>query len=277
MSSLSITLIQTALEWENTEANLEMLSKKIESVDKTEIVILPEMFTTGFSMRPEILAEKMDGVTISWMKKIAAEKKIVLTGSIIIEEQQKFYNRLIWMLPNGDAGWYDKRHLFGYSGEDKHYQAGNKRLITSVKGWKILLQVCYDLRFPVWSRQSPIKNERKHDQFGKGTGRGYTPEFDVMIYVANWPQRRSHAWKSLLIARAIENQCFVIGVNRVGKDGNEIMYSGDSMVIDPLGEIMYHYTDEENIYTTLLQKEKLEEIRKKFPFLQDGDRFTLHP
>lgn len=275
MSSLSFTLIQSSLEWENADANRIRFTEKIDAVDKGEIVILPEMFTTGFSMNPNDHAEQMDGETIAWMKKIAAQKKIILTGSVMIKEDDRFYNRMIWMLPNGEFGKYDKRHLFAYSGEDKHYTPGKKRLVTSVKGWKILLQVCYDLRFPVWARQTPVQSERMHDPFGKGSGRGYVPEYDVIIYVANWPQRRSHAWKSLLMARAIENQCYVIAVNRVGQDGNEITYSGDSMVIDPLGEILYHKADAEDIYTIVLDKIKLEEIRKKFPFLQDGDRFIL--
>ena len=166
------------------------------------------------------------------------------------------------MLPNGTYGFYDKRHLFAYSGEDKHFTAGNKRLITSVKGWKINLQVCYDLRFPVWARQT-VSDEGA--------------EFDILIYVANWPERRSHAWKTLLSARAIENQCYVIGVNRVGKDGNEINYSGNTLIIDPLGEVLYHMADVEDVFTITLEKDKLEEVRKKFPFLNDADSFLINP
>jgi predicted amidohydrolase len=156
MSSLTITLIQLNLHWENKKANLDMLAQKIKSIqEKTEVVILPEMFSTGFSMQPKLFAEKMSGETIAWMRKTAAYKKIILTGSVIIEEEGKYFNRLIWMLPNGEYGVYDKRHLFAYADEHNHYSAGNKRLIAQVKGWKINLQVCYDLRFPVWSRQSP--------------------------------------------------------------------------------------------------------------------------
>ena len=156
MSSLTVTLIQSNLFWEDKKANLEMFQQKIESIkEKTEIVILPEMFNTGFSMKPELFAEKMDGETVNWMKKISAEKKIILTGSLMIEEDGKYFNRLIWMLPNGEYGIYDKRHLFAYAHENEHYSAGNKKLIASVKGWKINLQVCYDLRFPVWARQAP--------------------------------------------------------------------------------------------------------------------------
>lgn len=262
MSSLTITLIQTNLHWENKKANLEMLQRKIESTkEKTEVVILPEMFTTGFSMKPEIFAEKIDGETVRWMKKIAAERKIILTGSVMIEEAGKFFNRLIWMLPNGEYGVYDKRHLFAFADENSHYTAGNKKLIASVKGWKINLQVCYDLRFPVWTRQSPGKDENK---------------YDLIINVANWPDKRRLAWKTLLQARAIENQCFVVGVNRVGEDGEKIFYNGDSSIIDPLGEIIYQKSNDEDIFTYTLQKEKISETRSQFPFWRDADSFLIN-
>jgi len=260
MSSLNITVIQPNLHWENKNANLDMLTQKIESIEeKTEIVILPEMFSTGFSMQPKLLAERMNGETVEWMKRIASSKKVILTGSLIIEEDGKYYNRLIWMLPNGEHGIYDKRHLFAFAEEHNHYSAGRKRLIAQVKGWKINLMVCYDLRFPVWARQ----------QSGE--------EFDVLIYVANWPERRITAWKTLLQARAIENQCYVIGANRVGDDGNNIHYSGESMIIDPLGEILYHKANEEDVFTYTLQKEKLDEVREKFPFWRDADSFDILP
>lgn len=262
MPSLTITTIQTNLIWENKEANLRQLADKIYSIEeRTEIVVLPEMFSTGFTMQPQLFAEETGGETVEWMKRIAADKRIILTGSLIIKEDDKFYNRLIWMLPNGDYGFYNKRHLFAYAGEQEHYTAGNKRLIASVKGWKINLQVCYDLRFPVWARQH--------------MGEHSTPEYDVLIYVANWPERRSHAWKTLLCARAIENQCFVVGVNRVGADGNKINHSGNSLIIDPLGEVLYHKADEEDIFTITLERERLEEVRTKFPFWRDGDHFSI--
>ena len=270
MPQLTITTIQTNLVWEDKVANLQLLEEKINAIEeKTEIVVLPEMFSTGFSMQPQLFAETMEGETVDWMRRIAEDKRIIVTGSIIIKEENHFYNRLIWMLPNGDVGFYNKRHLFAYGEEDKHYTAGNKRLIASVKGWKINLQVCYDLRFPVWARQAapplpPPKVEEKAN-----------PEYDVLIYVANWPERRSHAWKTLLCARAIENQCYVVGVNRVGTDGHNINYSGNSLVIDPLGEVLYHMAEEEDIFTITLQKEWLEEVRTKFPFWKDGDDFRL--
>jgi len=262
MSTLTITTIQSNLLWEEKATNLRMLEQKIASIqEKTEIVVLPEMFNTGFSMRPEALAETMEGETVEWMKRVSSENGIVLTGSLMIEEAGNYYNRLVWMLPNGQHGHYDKRHLFAFGEEDKHYSRGNKRLIASVKGWKINLQVCYDLRFPVWARQ-------QHTEAGA--------EYDLLIYVANWPERRSHAWKTLLCARAIENQCYVIGVNRVGKDGNDIYHSGNTLIIDPLGEVLYHMADEEDVFTITLQKERLEEVRSKFPFLRDGDGFVIN-
>ncbi len=267
MSTLTITTIQSNLIWEEKSANLRMLEKKIANIEeKTEIVILPEMFNTGFSMKPELLAESMDGETVAWMKKTSRENGVVLTGSIMIEEEGKHYNRLIWMLPNGQHGHYDKRHLFAYGGEDKHYSPGNKRLIASVKGWKINLQVCYDLRFPVWARQSPSSSRRENEaEF----------EYDVLVYVANWPERRSHAWKTLLCARAIENQCYVVGVNRVGSDGNNLYHSGNSLVIDPLGQVLYHMADEEDVNTITLQKDMLDDVRSKFPFWKDADSFRI--
>lgn len=265
MSSLTCTLIQTILHWEDKQANLSMLENKINAIsERTEIIILPEMFNTGFSMKPELFAEDMQGETVSRIRHISSQKKVILTGSVMIKENDHYFNRLIWMLPNGQYGYYDKRHLFAYGDEHKHYSAGKKRLIASVKGWKINLQVCYDLRFPVWARQSPHVSDN-----------GTELEYDLLIYVANWPERRNVAWKTLLQARAIENQCYVIGVNRTGNDGNNIYHSGDSMVIDPLGEILYQKTHDEDVFTITLQKERLTEVRSKYPFWKDADKFNI--
>jgi omega-amidase len=272
MSSLTLTTIQSSLHWEDKAANLAMFEKKILGItENTEIVVLPEMFSTGFSMQPAKFAESMDGPTVSWMKNLAAKKRIILTGSLIIEEGGKYFNRLIWMLPTGQYGVYDKRHLFAFAGEDKYYSAGKKRLIASVKGWKIMLQVCYDLRFPVWARQQihPAGITRRVEE-GENTS-----EYDLLIYAANWPERRSHAWKTLLAARAIENQCYVAGVNRVGNDGLENYHSGDTMVIDPMGVALYSKSHEEDVHTITLEKTALQEIRSKLPFLKDADPFTL--
>jgi predicted amidohydrolase len=309
MSTLTITTIQADLRWEDKAANLQRFEEKILGIpEPTEIVVLPEMFSTGFSMKPQALAEKMDGPTIAWMKTIAAEKRVILTGSIIIEEGGHYFNRLIWMLPNGQYGYYDKRHRFAYAGENEQYTAGRKRLIASVKGWKVLLLVCYDLRFPVWSRQGPavpgaglagtqgaagLPAERGvlpangPDEEADGAladgAQGKTPEdgpgleYDLILYVANWPERRSLAWKTLLQARAIENQSFVVGVNRVGMDGNNIYHSGDSMVIDPLGEVLSLISNKETIFTHTLRKERLDEARSRFPFWRDADHFSIEP
>lgn len=266
-ASLTLTIIQTDLHWEDKKANLAQLEKKINSIQgKTEVVLLPEMFSTGFSMKPETLAETMDGETVSWMKRVAAEKKIILAGSVIIGQAianglTNYHNRLIWMLPNGQYGVYDKRHLFAFAEEDQHYTPGSKRLIASVKGWKINLLVCYDLRFPVWARQASSAEQ---------------PEYDLLVYVANWPEKRVHAWKTLLQARAIENQSYVIGVNRVGEDGKGIRYSGESMVVDPLGEVLYTKKDEEDIFTITLDRAHLEVVREKFPFWKDADHFNVN-
>lgn len=270
MSNLPVTLIQTALHWEDKKANLEMLQNKIAGItEKTALIILPEMFSTSFSMNKEILAETMEGTTVTWMKNTAASRGAILTGSIVAKEsvdgKTVYYNRLIWMLPNGETGLYDKRHLFAYGKEEQHYSPGKKRLIASVNGWKVNLQVCYDLRFPVWQRQSrsqtPLLN----------------PEYDLLIVVANWPTARSHAWRTLLQARAIENQCFVIGVNRTGVDGNGLSYPGESLVVGPLGETIKQLGAEDEIFSHILDREKLEEVRLKYPFWRDADSFLIQP
>lgn len=258
MSSVRIAIIQTSLFWEDKQANLKMLERKISDLDTSvQLIILPEMFSTGFTMNAAALAESMDGEAVNWMRQLSKNKRVIITGSLIIEEEGKYYNRLIWMMPDGNMGYYDKRHLFAYAGEDKHYHAGAKRFIASVNGMKINLQICYDLRFPVWARQQDES------------------EYHVLIYVANWPEKRRHAWKSLLMARAIENQCYVIGVNRVGEDGNGNKYSGDSCLIDPMGDIIYQKADAEEVFIYDLQKSTVAEVREKLPFLKDRDNFRI--
>jgi omega-amidase len=278
--TLTVTTIQPDLIWEDKAANLRRLEQHIFSIPQpTEVVVIPEMFSTGFSMRPEALAEPMDGPTVTWMSEIAARRKIILTGSVIIEEEGNYYNRLIWMLPNGEYGTYDKRHRFAFAGENDHYTSGHKRLIASVNGWRILLQVCYDLRFPIWSRQTPPEpgDGAFEPVSGEHPVADSALEYDAIIYVANWPERRSLAWRTLLQARAIENQSYVIGVNRVGNDGNNIYHSGDSMIFGPLGDTLYHGFGKEEVNTTTLQKESLDEVRRKFPFWRDADHFTIEP
>jgi omega-amidase len=254
---MNISLIQTSLIWEDAAANRNMFTDKINAItEPTDVIVLPEMFTTGFSMNTR-LAEKMDGETIAWMKSTAQEKNIALCGSVLIEDNGAFYNRMIWVQPDGLLKHYDKRHLFSLSTEPQTFSAGNEQLIISYKGWRIKLIVCYDLRFPVW-----IRNTK-------------SGMYDVLICVANWPERRNIAWQTLLRARAIENQCYAIGVNRVGNDGNGIYHSGDSAVIDALGEYLYQQAHDEDIATLSLNRDSLVQIRQQLPFLNDADSFSL--
>ena len=256
-STLNITLIQSDIVWEDKAANLNHYQAVIETIqEKKEVVVLPEMFSTGFSMNTAGLAEKMEGPTVQWMKDIAKEHRCILTGSLIIEEDGKYYNRLIWMQPDGNSFQYNKRHLFAYADEHNHFSPGDKRLIVSVKGFRICLMVCYDLRFPVWARN---KEE----------------EYDVLLYVANWPERRSIAWKALLQARAIENLSYVVGVNRVGTDAKGFNYTGDSSVFGPLGETILQCTGEAAVKTITLEKETVTNTRSHLPFLKDADNFMI--
>jgi len=255
--NLRISTIQCQLEWENPVANRQRIERMLDPlVSFTDLIILPEMFSTGFSMNPAPLAESMDGETVEWMRQQAVKTQAVITGSLIIQKDEQFFNRLIWIFPDGSLQSYDKRHLFSHAGEDEHYTAGQERTICQWKGWKICPQICYDLRFPVWSRN--------------------TVDYDLLIYVANWPIMRRYHWQTLLKARAIENQCYTIGVNRVGMDGNDIPYSGDSMVIDYLGHPIYHISDVENVFTTTLDLEKQQNLRNKLKFLKDRDNYTIH-
>lgn len=266
MQLLPIAFLQTGLFWEDPSRNLAQLEEKLQALPShTHLTILPEMFSTGFSMNPNAYAETMEGETVQWMKKISAQKKTILVGSVMIKEGENYFNRLLWVLPNGQIGQYDKRHLFGYAGEDKQYTPGNKRLIASVNGWRVNLQICYDLRFPVWSRQ-----RSGYDEEGN-----FQPEYDILIYVANWPARRAEAWKTLLRARAIENQCYVIGVNRIGLDGNGIDHQGDSQLVGPSGEVIYTSENREELYTAALDPLLLQDTRQRFPFLRDADGFMI--
>jgi len=261
MSSITLSLVQSKIFWKKKQENLQMLEEKIASIaSPTEIVLLPEMFNTGFTSEPVQAAETMDGPTVNWMRDLAASKKIVIGGSLVIRDGEDFYNRLVWMLPNGEVGTYDKRHLFAYGGEGAKYSAGQKRLVASVKGWRINLQICYDLRFPVWARQQM---------------EGGKPEYDLLINVANWPEKRQSIWTTLLKARAIENMCYVAAVNRIGVDGNNIAYKGGSVVLDPLGNPLFDAQDREEINTITLKMENLQQIRDQFPFLGDADSFLI--
>ncbi|MGZ3883639.1 MAG: amidohydrolase [Bacteroidia bacterium] len=263
---MNVTIIQTALHWENPQKNRDHFDALIASIrTPTDLIVLPEMFTTGFTMSPETLAEPANGPTLDWLQKKALEKNTAITGSVAVSDKGKFYNRLLWVEANGKVHAYNKRHLFRMADEDKHYSIGTEKILTHISNWKICPLVCYDLRFPVWSRNVFSREKDK-----------VVPAYDVLVYVANWPEARSYPWKQLLIARAIENQCYVIGVNRIGADGNNIAHSGDSVVINPRGEIVSKTkANEESVETVSLDKTYLDEFRKIFPVGLDADGFTL--
>ena len=274
MEDLKITIIQTNLYWENKAMNLEMFARKIDAIkEDTDIIILPEMFTTGFSMKPQEFAEPMTGPTVDWLKGQSKKKSCVVTGSFICEDNGKYYNRLVWVSPDGTCTTYDKRHLFRMANEDNHYTAGDKKIIVKLKGWKICPLVCYDLRFPVWSR-----NTRVADTPEPLAGpENVLYEYDILLYVANWPEVRSYPWKTLLLARAMENQCYVVGLNRVGDDGNKIYHSGDSAVINAKGILVSKTKPyEEAAETVILSYEELISFRKAFPAMLDADNFQIN-
>jgi len=259
---LRVTLIQSELYWHNIDANLAMFEEKIWQIgEETDLIILPEMFNTGFTREAEQLAEPMNSKTFRWMRQQAMQTKAVVTGSYIVKENGHFFNRLIWMEPGGNYDFYDKRHLFRMSNEHHTFSAGHALLIKKLKGWLICPLVCYDLRFPVWSR-----NRMVHEN---------TLKYDLLVYVANWPAARSAVWYTLLQARAIENLSYVIGVNRIGTDGNDIAYDGKSAVIDPKGNALFYKEEDNAIHTTSLDYENLAAYRKKFPAQLDADSFTL--
>jgi omega-amidase len=256
MSDLKLALVQTFLHWEDADANLSHIEKHIASIHQpVDVIVLPEMFATGFSMRPEALAKVSSTKALQQLKRWAAEKSCIVTGSLIFEDGGKYYNRLVWMQPDGNYVHYDKRHLFTLGEEHNHYSSGKKQLTVDYKGWKIRLIVCYDLRFPVWCRNDN--------------------DYDLMIVVANWPERRVFAWDQLLVARATENQSYVAAVNRVGDDGHNIYHNGSSAVIDFKGETLITAVNEEKILYQTLQREPMMEFRKHFPFLAGRDEFEI--
>ena len=259
MRDLTISLLQTELHWQNAAANrahFDGLIAAIERNRETEnLVVLPEMFSTGFSMDAPALAETMDGESVAWMRLVAKDYDLTVCGSLIVEDAGRYYNRLIWASPNDDVRWYDKRHLFRMANEHEHYAAGSEREVFSLGGWRICPLVCYDLRFPVWSRG--------------------VDEFDLLIFVANWPAARRSAWRTLLPARAVENLCYAAGLNRIGVDGNDIRYSGDSGAFDFLGDTLVDCVDEDRTATIVLDGAKLERYRNKFPAHLDADNFSI--
>lgn len=253
---LRVTLIQAALAWQDPAANRAVFASHFRGlVGHTDLIVLPEMFTTGFSMEAERLAETMDGPTVEWMREEAAALGCAITGSLIVRDGGRHYNRMVWVAPDGGLQHYDKRHLFRMAGEQEHYAAGERRITVEYKGWRICPLVCYDLRFPVWSRN-----------------RG---DYDLLLYVANWPARRSLAWKTLLRARAIENVAYVVGVNRIGSDGNGASYSGDSVAVDFLGQPLAGDRGGDFAETAVLDRDLLQSWRESFPVHLDADEFTL--
>ncbi|MCB0395646.1 MAG: amidohydrolase [Flavobacteriales bacterium] len=265
MQDLRITVIQTSLFWEDRKRNVEHFSALLNQVNApTDLIVLPEMFTTGFTMKASELAEYQDGEGLRKMKEWASTKNAVITGSIITGDNEgRYFNRLYWVRPDGTYETYDKRHLFRMANEHASYSGGEKRLVVSLNGWRICPLICYDLRFPVWCRNRRLDGANES-------------AYDVMVCIANWPERRSFAWKSLLIARSIENQAYVIGVNRIGMDGNDINYSGDSIALDPQGRSLTAIpSGKEAVATVILSASELEEYRKAFPVHLDADAVSV--
>ena len=257
MPDLTVTLIQTELEWEDVAANLRRFDHLIGSLQvATDLIVMPEMFTTGFSMNASALAEDMGGRAVVWLRETARRTAAVVAGSVMVIDDGRFYNRLCWAGPNSEMTTYDKKHLFRYAGEDQVYTAGSDSLLVELKGWKIKPFVCYDLRFPAWVRNTDHT-------------------YDLALFVANWPQRRAEHWKLLLQARAIENQAYVVGVNRIGTDGNGLYHSGDSSVIDPIGNILFRSAHAPCVFTLTLERARLDDYRQSFPAWKDADQFLL--
>jgi omega-amidase len=253
---MKIALIQTQLFWENPKKNRNAFEKKINAItDDVDLIVLPEMFTTGFTMEPNRVAETMQGETVAWLTLLAKAKNSAITGSLVITENGNFYNRLVFVFPSGKVQFYDKKHLFTLAGEDKVYTGGNKKIIVEYLGWKICPLVCYDLRFPVFSRN--------------------VEEYDVLIYVASWPKIRINAWDALLKARAIENLSYTIGVNRIGEDDNGYQYNGHTQVVNFLGDYILEPIENKGVFIVQLNKAELLLARKKFNFLNDRDPFVL--
>ena len=254
--NLTIGLVQVNLIWENPELNRKLIGAHIDEYStKVDIFILPEMFTSGFTMSPKNISESMNGVTINWLKQLSNKKNAAICGSLVIEENKCFFNRFLFVEPNGLIQYYDKRHTFNMAGEGKSYCKGSNNGLIKFKEWKILLRVCYDLRFPVWLRN--------------------LDDYDLLIIVANWPSPRINAWDNLLIARAIENMSYCVGVNRLGSDENDNYYPGNSVVIDPMGNSLLSLKKNEGISSINLDKNKLKKMRILLPFLEDKDSFTL--
>lgn len=262
MQNLNVCLFQTDILWENRDENLSAYALKLNHLKaKPDLIVLPEMFATGFSMNSAICAEEEDGPILNWMRTMAKKHQCDLTGSAMIEDGNLLYNRLFWVKPDGSYNTYNKRHLFRFGREHEYYAPGSEKLIVELKGWKLCPLVCYDLRFPVWA-----KNTYSNHQF----------EYDCLIYIANWPERRAHHWKSLLMARAIENLSYCIGVNRIGVDGNGLSHAGNTMLADPLGQLLHPLKDhQEGLIEMVLDSTILTDWRSRFNVGQDWDSFQI--
>ncbi len=257
-TTLKVALVQAELRWQAPEANRDHLSDLMDQAPEADLYVLPETFTTGFLGDAERQAEAFDGPTLDWMRSQAERRSAAITGSLALSDEQGLRrNRMVFMCPDGESSWYDKRHLFAYGGEDRRYAAGRAPTIVEWRGWRIDLQICYDLRFPVWCRNS----------------RG----FDLQLFVANWPTPRVEVWRLLLRARAVENQAFVIGVNRTGVDGNSVPYPGRSSAWDGGGECLAELGADESVTLVDLDLAALRDLRAKLPFLADADRFRIEP
>ena len=263
MQSLRVGLVQGATRWHDAAANRAYYGARVRQLSGSDLIVLPETFLSGFSNDIQASAEPMDGTGVSWLRALATEVGAVVCGSVAIREGGIVYNRLLWMRPDGTFAQYDKRHLFRMAGEHTRYGGGAERLVVELNGWRILPQVCYDLRFPVW-----LRNRR----LASATG---GMEYDLALFVANWPSPRRNAWRTLLRARAMENLSYVVGVNRVGVDGNDLPYAGDSAVLDPLGEPMLECGAQEQIVSVTLDPEPLLAFRERFPAWMDADAFRL--
>ena len=263
MQTLTVSLVQGATRWHDAAGNRDYYGKLVRGAAPSDLIVLPETFLSGFTNDTLGNAETMDGPSVAWMRALADEVNATVTGSLVIREGDTVYNRLIWASPDGTFSYYDKRHLFRMAGEHTRYGGGNDRLIVELKGWRILPQVCYDLRFPVW-----LRNGRREASAGG-------MDYDLALFVANWPAPRRQPWRTLLRARAIENLAYVIGVNRVGVDGNDLPYAGDSAVIDPVGEPLVELGTQEQVVTVILDPAPLKAHRERFPAWMDADRFSL--
>jgi predicted amidohydrolase len=256
MQNLNISYVQLDTAWQDISANLSRLTEILKALNpETDLLVLPEMFSTGFTMTPETCAEKMEGSAVRWMQGQATLRNMTVAGSLVIEDEGKYYNRFVFVHANGKLDYYNKRHLFSLSGEHEKYTQGNQNITIDIQGWKVRPQICYDLRFPVWSKNRD--------------------EYDLLLYSANWPEKRIEHWRKLLMARAIENQAYTMGINRVGTDGNDLTFNGSSMLVSPMGDVLHESDNKEVLEMVSLDKQKIAEFRDFLSVLKDADSFSI--